>query len=302
MFEEGVRIMPARLLREGRRNDDILGVLLGNVRLPEQVLGDIEAQITANEVCARAVVEFLDDTGLPDLADLSKLLQQRSEAQMRRDIEAVPDGVYRATLDADGFDEDRTHIACAVTVKGSEIDIDYAGTSPQIGRAINCVYNYTYAYSVYPIKCLLNPFSARTEGSYRPISVNAPEGCILNPLSCGRRCTTAHRPFAGRRHLQGPGAGDPGEGNRRMRRCADDARRVQWPQAERRPVLADPVCQRRHGRGAAPRRPADHRLVHDHPHLSVAAGPGQRGDRTCRSGPGQPASAPRRRRVLHAIC
>jgi len=195
VFEEGIRILPSMLLREGRRNDELMNVLLSNVRLPEQVAGDLEAQITANEVCARATAEFLADTGLPDLADISRLLQRRSEAQMRRDIEAVPDGVYRAELDADGFDDDPTHIACAVTVAGSEMTIDYEGTSRQIGRAINCVYNYTYAYSAYPVKCLLNPFSARTEGSYRPISVKAPEGSILNPrfpAPVGARQLTGH--------------------------------------------------------------------------------------------------------------
>lgn len=195
VYEEGIRVLPTKLLREGKRNEDLIEVLMANVRVPEPVLGDLEAQITANEVCARSVADFLTDTGLDDLEDLSRLLQERAETQMRRDIEAVPDGTYHATLDADGFDDDKTHIACAVTVEGSEIHIDYAGTSPQIGRAINCVYNYTYAYSVYPVKCLLNPFTARTEGSYRPLSVSAPEGSILNPrfpAPVGARQLTGH--------------------------------------------------------------------------------------------------------------
>jgi len=181
VFEEGIRIPPKKLLDEGRRNQLLIDVLLSNVRVPQQVLGDIEAQITANEVCARRLEEFLADTGLDDLGALSHALNGLSETAMRRAIEAVPDGTYRATLDADGFDENPTHIACAITVKGSNLHIDFAGTSPQIGRGINCVMNYTHAYSVYPVKCSLDPFTPRNEGSYRALSVSAPEGSILNP-------------------------------------------------------------------------------------------------------------------------
>ena len=114
---------------------------------------------------------------------------------MRNAIKAVPDGTYRATLDADGFDEQKTHIECAVTVNGERMHIDYTGTSPQIDRGINCVMNYTHAYSVYPIKCALDPFTPRNEGSYQAISVSAPEGCILNPrfpAPVGARQLTGH--------------------------------------------------------------------------------------------------------------
>ena len=84
--------------------------------------------------------------------------------------------------------------------------IDYAGTSPQIDRGINCVLNYTHAYSVYPVKCALDPFTPRNEGSYRAITVAAPEGSILNPrfpAPCSARQLTG--PSAGGRDL--PGAG-----------------------------------------------------------------------------------------------
>ena len=195
LFEEGIRISPTHLLREGVRNQGLLDLLLGNVRVPRQVLGDLEAQVTANEVCVRRVEEFLDDVGLSDLQALASAFSTRTDAAMRRAISAVPDGIYRATLEADGFDDQITRIACAVTVNGDSIHIDYAGTSPQIDRGINCVYNYTHAYSVYPIKCALDPFTPRNEGSYQAITVAAPEGSILNPrfpAPCGARQLTGH--------------------------------------------------------------------------------------------------------------
>jgi N-methylhydantoinase B len=195
LFEEGIRIPPTRLLREGTRNEELAELLLANVRVPRQVLGDLDAQVIANEVCVLRVVEFLDDVGLVSLQELGGILHTRADVALRQAIAAVPDGTYRATLEADGFDHEVTRIMCAVTVSGERMHIDYAGTSPQIDRGINCVYNYTHAYSVYPVKCALDPFTPRNEGSYRAITVAAPEGSILNPrfpAPCGARQLTGH--------------------------------------------------------------------------------------------------------------
>lgn len=195
LFEEGIRIPPSRLFRAGQRNEQLVEILTANVRIPGPVMGDLEAQVVANEVAVRRVQEFLDDTGLPDLQGLSEALQERADRALRRAISDVPDGTYSATLEADGFDEAITRIVCTITVAGDSMVIDYAGTSPQVDRGINCVLNYTDAYSVYPIKCALDPFTPRNEGSYRAIRVTAPEGSILNPrfpAPCSARQLTGH--------------------------------------------------------------------------------------------------------------
>jgi N-methylhydantoinase B len=195
LFEEGIRVLPMHLLRAGEWNADLLDLLLGNVRVPRQVLGDLQAQVVANEVAVRRITEFLGDTGLDDLQDLSAAVQQRADSSMRRAILAVPDGTYHATIEADGYDAQTTRIVCAVGVAGDTMHIDYAGTSGQIDRGINCVFNYTHAYSVYPIKCALDPLVPRNEGSYRAITVSAPERSILNPVypaPCNARQLTGH--------------------------------------------------------------------------------------------------------------
>jgi N-methylhydantoinase B len=195
LFEEGIRILPTRLLRAGEWSEQLLDVLLGNVRVPRQVLGDLQAQVVANEVCVRRVDEFLEDTRLEDLQGLSEALQDRADRAMRRAILAVPDGTYHGVIDADGYDDNHTHIVCTVQVEGERMHIDYAGTSAQIDRGINCVMNYTHAYSVYPVKCALDPFTPRNEGSYRAITVSAPERSILNPVypaPCSARQLTGH--------------------------------------------------------------------------------------------------------------
>lgn len=195
LYEEGILIPPLKFLNEGELNQDLMEMILANVRVPDQVLGDLYAQITANQVCGRRLCEFLDDAELTDLTGLSATLLERADWAMREAITEVPDGTYRAEIKADGFDEDETHICCAITIEGSELLIDYAGTSKQITRGLNCVMNYTYAYSVYPVKCALDPETPRNEGSYRPMRVIAPEGSILNPhrpAPCNARQLTGH--------------------------------------------------------------------------------------------------------------
>ena len=181
LFEEGIRLMPMKFLKEGEPNQDVFDFITANVRVPSQVIGDIYAQVTAQQVCAGRLQEFLDDAQLNDLTGLSGALLERADIAMRKAIEEVPDGTYRAAVDADGYDEDETHIECAITVDGSALHIDYDGTSKQIDRGLNSVMKYTYAYSTYPVKCALDPDTPRNEGSYRSVTVAAPEGSILNP-------------------------------------------------------------------------------------------------------------------------
>src|SRR5712692_2829354 len=98
LFEEGIRIPPAQLLREGARNEELAELLLANVRVPRQVIGDLDAQVIANEVCVRRVVEFLDDVGPVSLQRLGSILHTRTDVALRQAVAAVPDGTYRATL------------------------------------------------------------------------------------------------------------------------------------------------------------------------------------------------------------
>ncbi len=180
LFEEGIRIPVMKLYCAGEPNEMLMEMIRANVRVPEMVFGDLNAQITAQTMCRNRLVEFLDETGLDDLVDLAREIHSRAERVMRKAILEVRDGVYEKTVEMDGFDEPIV-IQCRITVKGDELEIDFEGSSPQIGRALNCVMNYTYSYATYPIKCALDPFTPKNEGSYRPISIKAPEGSILNP-------------------------------------------------------------------------------------------------------------------------
>jgi N-methylhydantoinase B len=113
---------------------------------------------------------------------------------MRKAVVALADGEYRSVVRADGFDKP-TEIHTLVAVKGDGVTVDFSGTSPQIRRGINSVYNYTYAFTCYTLKCLLDPVTRKNEGSYKPFKIVVPEGTILNarfPAPVMGRSMTGH--------------------------------------------------------------------------------------------------------------
>jgi N-methylhydantoinase B len=180
IFEEGLHIPLMKLRAEGRTNDALIELVRANVRTPDQTVGDIWAQVGANELMERRLLALMDDGRLETLEGLGDELFARTERAMRGAIRAVPDGTYRYAMRTDGVDAP-LDFKVALTVAGDEIAADFAGTSPQQPRAINCVLAYTYAMTAYAIKCALLPGLANNEGMYRPLSVRAPAGCILNP-------------------------------------------------------------------------------------------------------------------------
>ena len=177
IFEEGLQIPRLKLIEGGRPNQALFDMIGRNVRVPEQTLGDLWAQVAACKMLEERLQPLLRET---DLGTLGTEIRRRSEAAMRKSIRAVPDGVYRARTRHDGFEEPIL-INCAVTVKGDRIAIDYTGSSPQVPRAVNVVPIYCFAYSAFAVKALLNPEVPNNEGSFLPISTSAPLGSIFNP-------------------------------------------------------------------------------------------------------------------------
>jgi N-methylhydantoinase B len=181
LMSEGILIPPLRLYRAGRVEEGVKALLLANVRLADELWGDLEAQAAAHAVCRRRAQEFLADFDEDDFERFAAAVHAASDAATRAAIAALPDGVYRSALDADGVPGHPTHLECTVVVAGDEIGIDYAGSSPQVPFATNCTLNYTRAYSMYPLKILLDPATRTNYGSYRAIRVTAPPGTIVNP-------------------------------------------------------------------------------------------------------------------------
>jgi N-methylhydantoinase B len=165
-----------------------------NVRTPEEVIGDIHAQIIANEVGARQLRSFLEEFDLDDIEAVSEAIIERSEGAMRRALAALPDGQHEFGLTLDGF-RAPIEICCAVRISGEEIIVDYSGTSPTVDLGINVGFNYTVAYTTYGVKCAIAPEVPNNAGSFLPIRTVAPESCILNaqpPAAVAGRHTVGH--------------------------------------------------------------------------------------------------------------
>jgi N-methylhydantoinase B len=181
VYEEGIFLPPTYFFRAGERNEELIELLSYNVRLPDEVIGDLMAMRAAVGTAADQLLSLMGELGLADLKIVSEEIFSRAEAAMRKAIAAVPDGVYRSTVDMDGTGEEPIQLSVTVTVAEDTLNIDYAGTSPQVAKALNTVMNYTEAYSAYPVKCALDPDTPRNAGSYRSVTVTAPKGSILNP-------------------------------------------------------------------------------------------------------------------------
>lgn len=194
VYEEGFYIPVLKLFRAGVPDETFFKLLRANVRKPDLNVGDLYGQAAGNDVGGAALLKMLDEFGLDSVEPLGDEIIARSEAAMRTAIRRVPDGVYEHETWCDGFEED-VRLKVRVEVRGDELWVDYAGTSPQSRYGINVVMNYTHAYTTYGVKCAISPEVPNNEGSFRPVKVTAPEGSILNcryPAPCSARSTIGH--------------------------------------------------------------------------------------------------------------
>lgn len=180
VFEEGLQIPPMKLLSAGRPNKDLLQILEQNVRVPDQVTGDLWAQVSAIEVAERRLQTMMDENNLEEVDMLAKTIQDYSEKAIRKEIRDLPDGDYYHELQTDGLAVPIT-LKMKLSVKDDSIYIDFSGSSDQVNRALNVVPAYRDAFTMYPIKCVLSPSIPNNEGAFRPIKLDAPKGSILNP-------------------------------------------------------------------------------------------------------------------------
>jgi N-methylhydantoinase B len=196
LYEEGLMVPPTKLMLGGQPNDTLFRIIEANVRAPEQTLGDIKAQVAANEQGIRSLLRLMEENELTEIDELGEQIIEATEKAMRQALAAAPDGVYQYRYDADG-DGRRApaHLQIAIKINGEEIEVDYAGTSGAHPLGINAVLNYTYAYTAYPIKCAFSPDTPNNEGAFRPIRVTAPKGCLVNaqpPSPLGARNITGN--------------------------------------------------------------------------------------------------------------
>jgi N-methylhydantoinase B len=183
-FQEGLRILPVRFVREGKIDDDILRIVLGNVRMPDKVRGDLLAQHTANLTASVRLEKMFRDYGIETVDRAYQAILDRSEAAMRAVLAEVPAGTYsfEDKMDDYGPGTEPIRMAVDITFDGKgEVEFDFSRSSDAVPAALNSYINYSRAYAVFAIKTFCNAFDPQTEGSMRPIKLKVREGSFFNP-------------------------------------------------------------------------------------------------------------------------
>src|SRR5438876_1592911 len=182
IYQEGIRIPPILLARGCRLDRDLLRLIVANVRTPEEREGDLRAQLMANARGERRLLEITAKYGLAAVRRNMRDLQDYSERMMRAAIRKLPRGVYRFTdyLDSDGVSPEPVRIQVAIGIHGDRVEVDFAGSSPQVAGSVNANYAIAVSATAYVFRCLLAEDVPYTAGLLRPIRVTAPEGTVVN--------------------------------------------------------------------------------------------------------------------------
>jgi N-methylhydantoinase B/oxoprolinase/acetone carboxylase alpha subunit len=183
VFQEGICVPPVLMYRGGRPVEDTWRLILSNVRDQESTRGDMQAMYGSLKIGERRVLELVERHGADVFVRGIEDIKAYSERRMRKEIEAIPDGVYQFVnwLEDDGRSREPLAVAVSVTIDGDEAIVDFSGSSPQSRGPINAPYAVTASNVYCPFLQVVSPDIPTNHGCYRPITVLAPPGTVVNP-------------------------------------------------------------------------------------------------------------------------
>jgi N-methylhydantoinase B len=189
IFQEGYRIGPTRILRRNKLNEELLSLFMLNSRMPRSVRGDFYAQVAACRTGEQRIASLLDRFGTEVFGLAVEEIFEQCERLDRQFVAALPDGSWEASgfMDSDGNSHEPVKVNVRVTITGSDLHIDLAGSSPQTGGCLNSGFAQTVSAARLAFKFLVNPDIPATGGTFRCLHVSAPEGTIFSakaPAAC----------------------------------------------------------------------------------------------------------------------
>jgi len=198
IYKEGLRIPIMRLYSKGVLNDDLMQMLLLNMRLPEERRGDLNAQIAACNLGVRRLEEMIAQHGSAKIALIFDEIVDRTEVRIRKAIATLPDGEYRFTdfMDDDGAGTEDIRIELRIEKTGDRILFDFEGTDPQVPGNFNMTLNATQSALCFSLKALLDPGVPNNDGIFRAIELKAPLGSFVNcqhPAAVAMRANSCQR-------------------------------------------------------------------------------------------------------------
>lgn len=181
IFQEGIRIPPVKLYAAGALREELLAVLLTNIRTQDKTRGDIMAQVAANRLGERRLHELLKEWGHQRFDVSATALVEYAARRTRTAIEQLPDGTGTFTdyLEHDGNHENPLAIAATVTVTGDHLTVDFSETTDQVAGAVNCSWAVTEGCVAYVIKLLTDSTLPSNAGLMEPISVTTRDGSLV---------------------------------------------------------------------------------------------------------------------------
>jgi N-methylhydantoinase B len=198
IYQEGIRIPLTKLYDKGQKCDIVFQFIEKNVRVPHKVLGDLRAQIAACKSGEKSYRNLVKRYGGDTLFRYQEELLDYSERLMRETISQLIDGEYHFTDVIDGLGDapEKIIVNATVIIKGSDVTVDFDGTSPQVRAAINAPGPWTHSATYFSFRCLMGPGVPNNIGYMRPIKVLTPKGSIVNPYepaACNARGLTGFR-------------------------------------------------------------------------------------------------------------
>jgi len=194
VYEEGILIPPCKLYEGGERVETVEAFIRENVRIPDRVVGDIEALRSANALGIDRIQQVVDEYGLETFESVSENILARSAEAFRAEVRGIEDGIYRQTLDFAVSDHE-LEIQVAIGVDGGDLRVDFEGSSDEIPAGINCPFTSTRAATAHTLKALIVPELKNADGVWEHIDITAPEGTIVNcsrPMATDGRHMTYH--------------------------------------------------------------------------------------------------------------
>ncbi|UCD44568.1 MAG: hydantoinase B/oxoprolinase family protein [Candidatus Bathyarchaeota archaeon] len=183
LYQEGLIIPPVKFLKGGEINQEIVNLISSNVRTPETQMGDLRAQIAANNTGARRFIELVEDHGAATVHEAMEEIMDYSERRMRAEISAIPDGVYTAKdwMEDTGSGEEPAEVVVSVKVDSDAIVFDYTGTADQVDGPVNAPLGVTIAGIYYTLISITDSTIPVNDGCFRPVTLLIPYGCMMNP-------------------------------------------------------------------------------------------------------------------------
>jgi N-methylhydantoinase B len=190
VYHEGLRIPPLKLYDRGRLNATLIEIVRKNVRVPDKVIGDLKGQAAACFVGQKRMGQLVAAYGSPAVRRYGRELLDYTERMTRSEVRGWRDGTYRFTdyVDDDGMGTGPIAIRVALTVRDDSLLLDFAGTDAQVKGSINCPLHSTRAGSYTAIRCVMSADLPTNSGFFRPISVSAPAGTLVNPVEPAATC------------------------------------------------------------------------------------------------------------------